>query len=182
MTGKELSQQLKQRVREPGAVLRDLVDAFSEGLLLQKTLSADYFEFAVETLSDPELRNTEGIESFLFELHWSLDLLSELQKADLLKILIENYPNYEGETLCFVVGDFVARAYQPEAALNAVDDLSVRAHSRFQKVGVLMAIDILRKKSARQGTSFDQKSMRYTQRLSCRAPCTPCLDGATPCV
>ncbi len=157
MTGKELSQQLKQRVREPGAVLRDLVDAFSEGLLLQKTLSADYFEFAVETLSDPELRNTESIESFLFELHWSLDLLSQSQKADLLKILIENYPNYEGETLCFVVGDFVARSYEGETALDAIDELSVRAHSRFQKVGVLMAIDILRKKTSGREAGFKQR-------------------------
>lgn len=157
MTGKELSQRLKQRVREPNAGLEDLVDAFGQDLMMQKSLPADYFEFAVETLSDPDLYNKEGVEAFLLELCLSSRLLSESQKTDLLKILIENYANYEGETLCFVVGDFVGRAYEAEVALKAVDDMSVRVHSKSQKVGLLMAIDILRRKRSRQGAGFNQK-------------------------
>lgn len=143
MTGEELLSRLNERADRSNPAVEDLVASFGEGLMMQKELSPGFFAFLTELLSNPKFFNIEGVEGFLLEALTSLDIMSEGQKAELLKVLVDNYQEYNKENLCFCVGDFIARAYDSATALAVIERLAARVSLREQKLGLLLATDII---------------------------------------
>lgn len=144
MTGEELLSCLNERADKPNPAIEDLVASFGEGLMMQKELSPGFFAFLTELFSNPKLFNIEGVEGFLLEALTSLAIMSEGQKAALLKLLVDNYGGYNREDLCFCVGDFIARAYDSSTALAVIESLAARVSLQEQKLGLLLAIDVIR--------------------------------------
>lgn len=144
LTAQELRADLERALTSPDpvAAFHKEAERFSDHMLEESTLSAEFFALLCELFSRPVFFQVKGAQDFLFEIIYQ-DIISPDQMNGLLSAMIASYSQYADEELCWFVGDHIARRYPPEVGLAALEEIAPHTTLPVQWSSVLLGLDIL---------------------------------------
>lgn len=105
------------------AVFRAVADAFEDDLLECDTFPRDYFEFALDLLSDPQLYQKPGVWNFLLVLGSEKQKMLPSHYSEVASRILRSYKGYTDPDLCLAACDFIARNYPCQTAKSMLADL-----------------------------------------------------------
>jgi hypothetical protein len=127
----------------PSLVAR-IAEQYDESLLLKDVVPEDAFSFITYIFSEPKVLSSRGLERFLLDMNVDLFKYSKDMLDKFLATLMEQANNVVDPLALHSFGDFIARAYDPEVALDVHRRL-IKGTERERKVGFVV-IDLLRRR------------------------------------
>ncbi len=124
-------------------VFRQQADQFEEELLGIAIAPDQYVDLFVEIISNPEFAARPGAWNFVVRMYTDREKLTSDQLERLLQGFQSGYPLYKDERMRLLVSDFVARAYQPSRALQAISEMAKGATDKDAKVALKVALELV---------------------------------------
>jgi hypothetical protein len=106
------------------AVFQKIADSYEDDLLEHADFPDEYFEFALDLLSDTTFYSKPGVWNFLLVLGTEQGKLQPHHYAALAERIVANYGEYQNSDLCLAVCDFIARNYSVRDARPIFDKLA----------------------------------------------------------
>ena len=98
--------------------LKTISFELEDSLLLNNTIPVDAANFVIQILSLAPLTSSDGIAHIFAALLSDWHKYDNEQRSELLCVLKENVSNFRDQGAIWALGDFVARAYDPETAFK----------------------------------------------------------------
>jgi hypothetical protein len=128
---------------EANLVFRQQADQFEEELLGLAPTPDEYVDLFVEIISHPAFAVQPGAWNFVVRMYTDREKLTAPQLARILEGFKAGYPLYRDERMRLLASDFVARAYEPSQALQAIRTMADRVTDNDAKVPLKVALEVL---------------------------------------
>lgn len=125
-------------------IIKKQAELYENAVLSSSIFPHECFNIIIEILSNSDIFQKNGIEIFISKIYTDIDKLSEEQRQTLLNVIRENYSQYKNIKLCWHLGDLIARRYDPEQALTALQE-ALKTCTEEGKEGVILGLSVLQK-------------------------------------
>ena len=130
-------------------VISAVAEKYDEMMLEYSVIPDEGFDFLLRIFSCPRVLGAGGIEHLLLEINVDFIKYSPVQRTKLLDKLIEVCGTVSNELGRHSIGDFVARAYPEELALETFHTLSKKG--TYERHVAFAGLDVLRMRTNRGG-------------------------------
>ena len=128
--------------RDLARAVADAAGKYDESILMCDSVPDEAVEFLLALFANERVLHSRGIEHFLIEINVDRCKYSEPQLLRILAILLANAKRVNDRLGRHSVGDFIARAYPPEVAFEAL--LSLSKGTKEEKEIALSGLDVMR--------------------------------------
>jgi hypothetical protein len=144
---------------------QDLATQFADDMLLKDAVPDDYFELFLEILATQELYEMPGVSDLFTTLYIEREKLTERQKSRLIDAIAANYHSFSDDSLCLVICDMVARVWDPDIALGALEEMAKTHHPKAVNA-VCVALEVILRHVERGSELCLRASEKYRQLMS----------------
>lgn len=120
---------------------------YDDLVLSQPVVPDEFVDFLLKFFSCGRVQGSKGIEYFLLELNVDFCKYTPPQKEKILANLIANAGYFNDQLGRHSIGDFIARAYDPEIAFPALQSLALGTPK--EKHVAFVGFDVLRMRARR---------------------------------
>jgi hypothetical protein len=112
------------------STFQKIADQYEDDLLEVEHFPDEYFNFALELISDEKFYSKAGLWNFFLVLGTEQGKLRPQHYQELAKCIVRNYEKYLDEDLCLAACDFIARNYSTADAQNLFDQLALSENKK----------------------------------------------------
>ena len=142
-----------------------LATQFGDDMLLKDAVPDDYFELFLDILETQELYEMSGVSDLFTTLYVEREKLTERQKSRLIEAIVANYHSFSDDSLCLVICDMVARVWDPNIALGALEEMAKTHHPKAMNA-VCVALEVILRHVERGSELYLRASEKYRQLMS----------------
>ena len=147
-------------------VISAVAEEYDEMMLEYPVIPDEGFDFLLRIFSCPRVLRAKGIEHFLLEINVDFIKYSPVQRTKLLDKLTEVCGTVSNELGRHSIGDFIARAYPEELALQTFLALSERG--TFERHVAFAGLDVLRMRANKGGNPNTRVEEKWREMLGNR--------------
>lgn len=149
---------------DAGFVFKQQADQFEEELLGKERVPGEYLDLFLDVISDPTLASRKGAWNFVVRMYTDREKLDSNQLQRILDAAINGYRYYRDERMQLVICDFIARSYNANTALFALEKMSCEAAER-SAVGALKGALVTIIGNTREGSPERERALTLTRAL-----------------
>lgn len=144
--------------------IKRVAEEFDESLLLAEEATPEAIEFICRLFSTHKFLRSKGIERFLLDMNVDLYKYPESARNRFLEIMMTGAKEVSDQLGRHSIGDFIARAYPPEVALDKYFALS-KGLQRERHIAFVM-LDVLRRRANPSDELFE--GIKQAWEAACR--------------